>query len=430
MSSIISEASTEVIRQETLRYQQLLSQAQETTERTIPIHLTLGKLYERAGEKQAAIQEFATVSLYYADHGQFVKAMAAAQMIVNVDPDNEELLDRLRELYFMRRTVSDDQLADYHESVSHIDALQEEQKPVEETPQAEEMQEISDVAQLLKQVPLFEKVSVSELRGIHQNSTLRTYAANEMILANGNVQRSLFVILQGSVKIFGKDKDRRPMHLATLETGNSFGEFALFGKVDPNLSVVAERPSALLEISREMVLKLAKTRPQVTQSLKDLFKQRILDTALARVPLFSQLAPQDRKAVVARFTPVKAKKGVTIMREGTPGDCMYFLVSGKVGVFASLIDADENGTVTLPDEPLLLATLKSGDFFGEQAIVNDEPRSATVVALEDVGLLRLVKRDFKEVIQQHPWIESALQIEAYENRFKKNMKILDNLAPK
>jgi len=430
MSNTKTTPSPENIQQETLRYQALLNQEAEITERTIPIHLTLGKLYERAGDKSAAIQEFATVALYYADRGLFVKAIAAAQMIVNVDPENEEILDRLRELYFMRRAVSDDQLADYQESVSHIDALQEQQETAEETTHHEEVQEISDVVQLLKQVPLFEKVSVSELRGIHQNSTMRTFLADETILANGNVQRSLFVILQGSVKIFGKDKDRRPMHLATLETGNSFGEFALFGKVDPNLSVVAERPSALLEISKDIVLKLAKTRPQVTQSLKDLFKQRILDTALARVPLFSQLAPQDRKAVVAKFTPVKAKKGVTIMREGTPGDCMYFLVSGKVGVFTSLLKTDETEAVELPDEPLLLATLKSGDFFGEQAIVNDEPRSATVMALEDVGLLRLFKRDLKEVIQQHPWIESALQIEAYENRLKKNMKILDSLVQK
>ncbi|GAK51147.1 cyclic nucleotide-binding protein [Candidatus Moduliflexus flocculans] len=430
MSSIITTPPTEVIHQETLRYQALLSQESGITERTIPIHLTLGKLYEHAGEKQAAIQEFAAVAIYYADHGQFVKAIAAAQMIVKVDPDNEEILDRLRELYFMRRAVSDDQLEDYHESVKHIDALQEQQETVEETPRDEDVQEISDVVQLLKQVPLFEKVSVSELRGIHLNSTLRTYAANEIILEHGNLQRSLFVILQGSVKIFGKDKERRPMHLATLETGNSFGEFALFGKIDQNLSVIAERPCALLEISKEIVLKLARTRPQITQYLKDLFKQRILDTALARVPLFSQLAPQDRKVVVARFTPVKAKKGVTIMREGTPGDCMYFLVSGKVGVFTSLLDADETGAVELPDEPLLLATLKSGDFFGEQAIVNDEPRSATIIALEDVGLLRLMKRDLGEVIQQHPWIESALQIEAYENRLKKNIKILDTLVQK
>ncbi len=430
MSSTIVTPPAEIIRQETIRYQALLGREAETTERTIPIRLTLGKLYERAGDKNAAIQEFASVALYYADLGQFVKAMAAAQMIVKVDPENEEILDRLRELYFMRRAVSDDQLADYQESVNRIDDLQGDQEIVEDAPPHEEIQEISDVVQLLKQVPLFAKVSVSELRGIHQNSVLRTYAANETVLANGNAQRSLFVILQGSVKIFGKDKDHRPTHLATLETGNSFGEFALFGKVDPNLSVVAERPSALLEISKDMVLKLAKTRPAVTQFLKDLFKQRILDTALARVPLFSQLAPQDRQAIVARFTGVKAKKGVTIMREGAVGDCMYFLVSGKVGVFTSLLGADESGVVELPDEPLLLATLKSGDFFGEQAIVTDEPRSATVMALEDVGLLRLFKRDLKDAIQQHPWIESALQIEAYENRLKKNMTILNKLVPK
>ena len=418
------------ILQETARYQAVLERDPQITDRTIPVHLTLGKLYERAGENASAVQEFAKVALYYADHGQIVKAIAAAQMIVRIEPENDEILERLRELYFMRRAISEDQLADYHESLTSLDALQPEH---EEFPAAlrEAQEDAPDVIHLLKKVPLLEKLSVSELRGLYEHSELRTFAPNEAVLTHGNTQRSLFVILQGRVNIFGKDKEHRPVYLATLETGNSFGEFALFGKVDPNLSVAAEHSSALLEIPRELVLKLAKTRPAITQFLKDLFKQRILDTALASVPLFSQLHPQDRKQIVARFTPVKAKEGTVIVREGEPGDCMYFITSGSVGVYTLLLDADEQAAVGggNQDEPLLLATLKSGDFFGEQAIVSDEPRSATVIAQSDVMMLRLTKYDLDAVLQEFPAIESALQIEAFEHRLKKNITLLNELMP-
>ena len=55
------------------------------------------------------------------------------------------------------------------------------------------------------------------------------------------MQRSLFVILHGNAKVFGKDKEQRNTFLATLNSGSSFGEFALFGRVDPTLSVIAEQ---------------------------------------------------------------------------------------------------------------------------------------------------------------------------------------------
>lgn len=418
------------IHQETARYQAVLERDPQITDRTIPVHLTLGKLYERAGENASAVQEFAKVALYYADHGQIVKAIAAAQMIVRIEPENDDILERLRELYFMRRAISEDQLADYHESLTSLDALQPEQEEFPATLR-EEQEDAPDVIHLLKKVPLLEKLSVSELRGLYEHSELRAFAPNEAVLTRGNTRRSLFVILRGRVKIFGKDKEHRSVYLATLETGNSFGEFALFGKVDPNLSVTAEHSSALLEIPRELVLKLAKTRPAITQFLKELFKQRILDTALASVPLFSQLHPQDRKQIVARFTPFKAKEGTVIVHEGEPGDCMYFITSGSVGVYTLLLDADEQAAAGggNQDEPLLLATLKSGDFFGEQAIVSEEPRSATVIAQTNVMMLRLTKYDLDAVLQEFPAIESALQIEAFEHRLKKNITLLNELMP-
>ena len=419
------------IHQETVRYQAVLERDPQITDRTIPVHLTLGKLYERAGENASAVQEFAKVALYYADHGQIVKAIAAAQMIVRIEPENDDILERLRELYFMRRAVSEDQLADYHESLTTLDALQPEREAFLDAALREAQEDAPDVIRLLKKVPLLEKLSVSELRGLYEHSELRAFAPNEAVLTRGNTRRSLFVILRGGVKIFGKDKEQRPVYLATLETGNSFGEFALFGKVDPNLSVTADHSSALLEIPRELVLKLAKTRPAITQFLKELFKQRILDTALASVPLFSQLHPQDRKQIVARFTPVKAKEGAVIVREGEPGDCMYFITSGSVGVYTLLLDADEQAAAGgfSEDEPLLLATLKSGDFFGEQAVVGEEPRSATVIAQTDVMMLRLTKYDLDAVLQEFPAIESALQIEAFEHRLKKNITLLNELMP-
>lgn len=421
------------------RYTRLLESQTEPNDHTIPLHLALAKLYEKTGNTPKAIQECATVAFFYADHGQVMKAVAVAQMIVRLDPENEGLIERLEELFVLRKTVSTSQLEDYNETISTLDTLAH-QSAADTQPEAEDNEVVSvpitevapeDVIASLKQLSLFNRLSVSELRGLQTYSLLSHLAPDEPILTNGNVRRSLFVILKGSVKIFGKDKEGRPTFLASLGEGNSFGEFGLFGRVDQNLSVVAAETSAILEIPRDVVMKLAKMRPHIIQTLKDLYKRRILESALARVPLFSQLPPEDRRKIVSYFKAVKAKNGTTLIREGDLGKSMYFILIGKVGVYTTLEEAngDEGEQPKKHAEELLLATLSGGDFFGEQALVTREPRSATVKALSDVGLLRFSRDDLDEVIQQYPNIESELQIEAFHHRMQKRLSILKKLMP-
>lgn len=429
MFDMVETLDEKTLQETTIRCKEQLQKHSDVSGRSVLLHLKLGKLYERAGEKESAIHEFAKVALYYADRGQMIKAMAAAQLIVRLDPENEEILDRLGDLYFMRSAVSDEKLEKYQESIGRIEALQQEADDVSTLLEEELQPEDIDLTNALRQVSLFARLSVSELRGVQSHSHLRSLEEDEPLFQNGNEARALFVILQGSVNIFGKNKEQQRVHLATLEQGALFGEFALFGKVDRRLSVIAEEVSKILEIPREIVLKLAKTRPQLTQALKELFKERILDTALAHVPLFSQMQPQDRRAVVTRFKALRVKQGATIIREGEPGDSMYFIASGNVGIFTSLMIPTEHDQDPLTEELLPLATLKSGDFFGEQALVTDEPRSATVIAKSDVSLLKLSKEDFSSVINEHPWIESALQIEAFQHRMDTNLSILNEIAP-
>ena len=426
------------IQAEIEKFKQRLESRLQDSMLAVPLRLALGKLYERAGDKIEAIQEFATVMVHYADQGQMIKALAVAQLIKRVDPENHELLERMEEMYFLRKSVSDTQMQDYQESLKHLDALQREQ-PEAAAPAKADAAEASasaptaaeniDVLAALKQIPVFEKLSVSELRGTQTNSLLRQFAANEPLFTNGNVRRSLFAILQGSVKVFGKDQDHRDTFLAMMNAGSSFGEFGLFGRVDPNLSVIVDSAATILEIPREVVLKLAKARPHVAETLKDIYRRRMLDNALGRVPLFSQLTPQDRKKIVGHFKPVKAEKERTLVREGEPGESMYFIITGEVGVYTALAELTEDAAKAAEEELLLLATLKSGDFFGEQALITDEPRSATVIALTDVTMLEFSKRDLAAVIQEYPDIESALQIEAIQNTMRKKLALLKELMP-
>ena len=85
--------------------------------------------------------------------------------------------------------------------------------------------------------------------------------------------------------------------------------------------------------------------------------------------------------------------GETILREGEPGDCMYYILAGRVGVFLRC------GT---PEEKKL-AELEEGQFFGEMGLLDGQPRSATVVSLEkDTCVQRIDRAGFGEFYAQYP----------------------------
>ena len=87
------------------------------------------------------------------------------------------------------------------------------------------------------------------------------------------------------------------------------------------------------------------------------------------------------------------KPGSRIFSEGDTGNEMYVILSGKVRI---LISSGEH--------LLTLAKLKKGDFFGEMALLEQLPRSASAEAVNDVELIALGADDFKFLVQQHPEI--------------------------
>ncbi len=399
----------------------------------IPARLTLGKLYARAGDTPAAIQEFAIAALAFMDQGKIAKAMAVAQMIQKLDPQNTELYERLAELYVLGQTDLDPQLQAYQDSLKDMEALQ--RRPQKEAASAKDecdnepaaTPEITiDVVTALRAMPVFAKLSASELRGIQSHSNLRQFTPGQSILSNGNVRQSLFAILQGRVNIFHKEHHEGKIEIGTLHAGSFFGEFELFGKVDPNVSIGSESPCIILEIPRDILLKAAKNRPYMFEVLKDLYRRRILGIALSRLPLLHQLTQQDRQHIVTYFQALHVEKDTIILREGNQSDHLYFVATGEIGVYTALV-FDEEETPSQEDR-VLLATLKSGEFFGEKALVSDEPSSATLIALTDAVVFTLSRHDTEAIIQAHPVLESVLNIEAFQEERRKKLSQVKQLA--
>jgi len=125
---------------------------------------------------------------------------------------------------------------------------------------------------------------------------------------------------------------------------------------------------------------------------------------LALVPLFAGSSKRQLRGILDWTKEYHYKPGATIVREGAKGQELFVLLDGK----ASLTRKGRTITRLLP-----------GDFFGEMAVIDGGPRSATVVADEDVDCLVLKQMDFRAMVEGDPSIAWHL-LETFAARLRRD----------
>jgi len=123
-----------------------------------------------------------------------------------------------------------------------------------------------------------------------------------------------------------------------------------------------------------------------------------LRASLQGTPFFRDLNPSELDELITHLRMVRVQKGYEIVKQGDPGDAFYLIASGKVSIW-----------LKKDTEKSKIGELGKGDFFGERALVGQEPRDATVVAEETAELFILHRHDFDKVILKNPGIAGELR---------------------
>jgi len=121
-------------------------------------------------------------------------------------------------------------------------------------------------------------------------------------------------------------------------------------------------------------------------------KEDDIFTILRQVPIFSDLTPKELAEVEKIVHQRKYKKNETIIYAGDPGLGMYIIVKGSV----EIQEEDEKG------DKKTLAKLTDGSFFGDMALLDEDPRSASVIALVDSDIMGFFRPDFLDLIYRKP----------------------------
>jgi CRP/FNR family cyclic AMP-dependent transcriptional regulator len=121
--------------------------------------------------------------------------------------------------------------------------------------------------------------------------------------------------------------------------------------------------------------------------------------AFAAVPLLSRLTERQRAALATKATTRRYREGKIVVRQGDTSMALYVILSGSVR-----IDREDEAGRRHPISPHVGAN----GFFGEMGLIEDEPRSATVTALEETECALLAKWDFQNELRSDPDIALAL----------------------
>src|SRR5579884_4021899 len=139
---------------------------------------------------------------------------------------------------------------------------------------------------------------------------------------------------------------------------------------------------------------------------------------LAATPLFAVL-PTEEQNELARSTRMRQyQRGEVIFRKDDPGYTLYVIASGAVKISISSVDGDE----------IILAIFSAGQFFGEMALFDEQPRSADAEALETTEVLTVQREDLLRVLERRPRMAIVQLLKVLGERIRATDELLQDAA--
>lgn len=206
------------------------------------------------------------------------------------------------------------------------------------------------------------------------------------VITQGDVGDYFYVVERGLFDVYVNPEGKMMpgaeglgKKVASSGPGDSFGELALMYNAPRAATIVSTGAHNILWALDRVTFR----RILMENTFK---RRRMYEAFLEEVPVLSPLVASERSKIADSLDTHMYEPGVTIIQEGDPGDRFYFIESGEAEVYKS----------SVPGAPV--RTLSKGDYFGELALLNDEPRAASIVAKTKVKVAYLGKGGFQRLL--------------------------------
>lgn len=277
------------------------------------------------------------------------------------------------------------------------------------TPQQQQAQEKKhSLAQHLVQTFMpINRLTSEHLYSLIRDQKVEYGVSGQTIFNASEHAQYAYFLLHGEVELSDREGN-----LTRVEAQSPDNRFAL-GKNQPGqLCAKAIKDCSYIKIERRDMDRLLCWDQVVSNLIMDISSQRELDgdadwmLTLLKSNLFYKVPPHNVRSVLACFTPIEVGAGDRVVRQGQYGDCLYIIKQGIADVYRAEHSAGASNW---------LAELGPGDCFGEDALINETVRNATVQMREDCTLMRLNKQDFYQLLK-HPEAKRVMFSQALQQQ--------------
>ena len=248
---------------------------------------------------------------------------------------------------------------------------------------------------LLEAISIFRELREDEQTELVNHMVLQYQVAGTQIIRQGDLGDACYFLVQGSVQVETEDSTGDRRILAVLRPGHFFGEAALLAGGQRTASVRAATDCSLLVLPREDFTRVASQRPELAERIRE--QVRTLQ-ALVRIPIFSDLPSSLIHYVLPRVHLRTCIEGELVVRKGEIGREFFLIKAGTAEVVAQADGRTES-----------VCELGPGDYFGEIALLQDCPRTATVRCLSSCELLVIDKSDFLDLVANNELFAANLR---------------------
>lgn len=268
-------------------------------------------------------------------------------------------------------------------------------------------------AQLLQRCSLLRVVDAEHVAALSALFACERYEFGDLIVAKGDDADAYYVLAKGRARVIGQATDGTETVLGRLLPGDEFGETALLDGGPRSATIRASTQVEVLRLGRPDFLALLEQYPQVRAALGLLSRWRTLQSFLNQHSDFARLPPAALKALMEALEAVSVGRGEAIISEGEAPGAMYIVESGRANAWRCGDD----------QEQVHLAVYRRGDFFGERAMLTGQVRAATVVAVDDCGLLQLSTQAAEQLRARYPEFDRHLQQRVAEYEYRSQARV-------
>ncbi len=244
---------------------------------------------------------------------------------------------------------------------------------------------------VLKALSPMDGLKKDNLRALAKKTVIKEAAGGSFLFKRGDDTKVSVYVISGEVEL--RDGD----DVLTVISGGSKEARSPVAPVIPRMvSARARGPVQYLAVDTDLVdvmLTWDQTGSYEVSELRTSMMAESSDwmTTLLQTKAFHRIPAANIQAIFMRMEQVNYRAGDQVIKQGDEGDYFYVLTDGSAVV---------NRETPLNKEGIRLAELGSGDTFGEEALISEAKRNATVTMLTDGSLMRLKKEDFQTLMNE------------------------------